>query len=74
MRAFFVVVLAPILHFRAGVVKRQEPVRVQALGPEAPVEGFDERIVRRLTWSGEVERNAAVVGPQIVRGAPCAFA
>ena len=65
MRAFFVVVLTPILHLFSGVCKAQEPVRVQTFGSEATVEGFDERIVRRLTWSGEVERDAAVVGPQI---------
>src|SRR3954454_25324208 len=56
VRAHLVVVLAPILHFRAGVVTRQEPVRVQALGPEAPVEGFDERVVGRLARTREVQR------------------
>lgn len=48
----FVVVSTPILHFLPGVVKVQEPVRVQAFGSELAVEGFDEAIVRRLagTW------------------------
>ena len=62
----FVVVSTPILHFLPCVVKAQEPVRVQTFGSEATFEGFDERIVRRLTWSGEVERDAAVVGPAVV--------
>ncbi len=40
MRAFFVVVLAPIRHLFSGICKAQEPVRVQALRPKAAVEGF----------------------------------
>ena len=48
VRAHLIVVLAPILHFRAGVVKMLGTSRVQALGPETPVEGFDERVVGRL--------------------------
>jgi hypothetical protein len=40
-----VVVLAPILLLFAGVGKRQEPMRVQALRPEPSVERFDEGVV-----------------------------
>lgn len=29
------------------------------------VEGFDKRIVGRLSWPGEVKCNATLVGPQI---------
>lgn len=38
----------PFLHLLAGVVKAQEPVLVQALGPEFAVEGLDIRIVGGL--------------------------
>lgn len=38
---------------------------VQALGPEAPVEGLDERIVRRLARPREVENDAVPIGPQV---------
>ena len=41
MRAHLVVVSAPILHLFGRVRKRQEPVGVQALRPEATVEGLD---------------------------------
>jgi len=40
-------------------------MRVQALGPELAVKRFDERVVRRLAWPGEVERDASLVGPEI---------
>jgi len=40
-------------------------MRVQALGPEPAVKRFDERVVRRLAWPGEVERDASLVGPEI---------
>ena len=65
MGTFFVVVSAPILHLRSGIVKRQEPVSVQTLGPELAVEGFDKRIVRWLAGSAEVQSDAVRVGPQV---------
>lgn len=54
-----------MLHLFPGVFERQEPVRVQALRAEFPVERFDERIVRRLPGSGEVERHVVLICPQI---------
>jgi hypothetical protein len=48
MRSIFVLVSAPFLHFRAAVVKGQEPMRVQTFGADPPVEGFDEGVVGRL--------------------------
>ena len=38
---------------------------VQTFRSEAAVEGFDEGVVRRFTWSREVERDAALISPQI---------
>lgn len=60
MWAHLVVVSAPILQLFGRIRKRQEPVRVQAFCPEAAVEGFDEGIVRWLSRSREVERDASV--------------
>jgi phage terminase large subunit-like protein len=51
MRALFVIVPTPILHLFLGVGKAQEPVRVQTLGPETPVERFDECIVTPHEWA-----------------------
>jgi hypothetical protein len=42
VRSILVVVLAPILQLFTGVGKGQEPMRVQALGAQAAVEGFNE--------------------------------
>lgn len=60
-----IVVSTPILHFLPCVVKAQEPVRVQAFASELAVEGFDEAVVGRLAWPGEVQRDIALVGPQV---------
>src|SRR5215471_19875707 len=65
MRAFFVVVLAPILHLFASVCKAQGPVCVQALGSEQAVERLDEGVVGRFAGPREVERDTALIGPQI---------
>jgi hypothetical protein len=47
------------------VVKRQEPVGVQTLRPELPVEGLDEGVARRLPRTGEVEHDVLLVGPEV---------
>lgn len=65
MGPLFIVVPAPILHFFLGVRKAEEPVRVEAFGPEAAVEGLDEGVVGRLAQPGEVQRDAALIGPQV---------
>jgi len=38
---------------------------IQAFCPELGVEGLDEGVVSRLAGTGEVERDAILVGPQI---------
>ena len=38
---------------------------VQALGPEAAVEGLDEGIVSRLAGPAEVQGDAMGIGPQV---------
>ena len=65
MWAHLIIVLAPILYLLPGVIKAHEPMRVEALGTEASVERFNERIVRRCAWSREVERDVVRVGPEI---------
>ena len=45
-----VVVSTPTFQLFTGVGKAHEPVCVQALRSKLAVEGFDEPIVRRLTW------------------------
>src|SRR5579862_2346718 len=65
MRPDFVIVSTPILHFLPGVVKAQEPMRVQAFAPELAVEGFNEAIVRRLARPREVEHDTLLVSPDI---------
>ena len=63
MGPIFVVVSAPILQLFGRVGKRQEPVGVQALGPEAAVEGLDEGVVRGLARTREVQGDTMGVGP-----------
>ena len=57
MRAFFIVVLAPILQLFLSIRKTQEPVGVQTFRSEAAVEGFDVSVVRWLSRSREVQSN-----------------
>lgn len=59
-----VVVSAPSFQLFSRIRKRQEPVSVQARGPEASVEGLDEGVVRRLAGPAEVQGDAMSVGPQ----------
>lgn len=65
MRSLLVIVLSPILQLFDRIRKAQEPVRIQALGPEPAVEGLDECVVRRFSRPGEVKRDASSIGPQI---------
>jgi hypothetical protein len=37
------------LQLFSGVCKAQEPMRVETLGSEATVEGFDERVIGRIS-------------------------
>lgn len=52
---------------RCGIRQAQEPAGIQALGPERPVERFDEGVVGGLPRPREVERDTVEPGPQIER-------
>ena len=65
MGSYFVVLPPPILQFPPRVVERQEPVRIQALRPQAPIERLDESVVRRLPRPAEIQRDVVLVSPQI---------
>lgn len=54
-RAFRIVVSTPSLQLFARIRKGQEPVGVQAFGPELAVERLDEAIVGRLARPREVQ-------------------
>lgn len=60
-----VVVSTPSLQLFGRIRKRQEPVGVQTLGPEAADEGLDEGIVGRLAGLAEVQGDAMGIGPQV---------
>lgn len=65
MRPILVVVSEPNLHLFGRVGKRQEPVLVQALGPEPSVEDLDEGVVGGLAGPREVQSDALGIGPEI---------
>ena len=67
VRSALVIVLAPSSDLAPGVVKRKEPVGVQALIPQTPVEGLDQGIAGRLAWPAEVKRDLMQIGPLIQR-------
>jgi hypothetical protein len=49
--------LSPSFYLAFGVVKRNEPVGVQAFVPQSSVERFDQRVVGWFPRSAEVERD-----------------
>ena len=65
VRSDLVVVSTPTLELLPSIAKAQEPVRVQAFGPEAPIEALNERVVRWLSGAREVERHIVSIGPEI---------
>ena len=65
MGPILVVVSARSLQLFDRIRKRQEPVGVQALGPEASLEGLDEGIVGRLAGLGDVQGDAMGIGLQV---------
>src|SRR4249920_1234532 len=67
MRPEMIVVLSPGFDLGARVIERHEPARVEALVAKAAVKRFDERVVGGLARTGEIERDAVLVGPAIER-------
>lgn len=49
MRPTFIVINTPSFDLLAAIVKRENPVHVQALVPEAAVESLDVSIIRMFT-------------------------
>ena len=64
-----VVIIAPVGQEAPGVGEPQEPVLIQALVPQLPVEAFDVAVLRRLARLDEVQLDAVLVGPLIQRPA-----
>ena len=65
MRSLLVVVSTPSLAFSARIVEAHEPMRVQAFRSEFAIERLDEGVVSGLARSEEVERDAALISPEV---------
>jgi hypothetical protein len=65
MGPLLIIVSTPILQLFAGPRKRKEPMMVQAHRAEPAVERLEEGIVGRFARTGEVERHALLISPQI---------
>src|SRR6202142_2515962 len=65
VRTALIIFLAPsldtLLRFRQG----SEPMRVQALRSERPVEGFDVSVVGWFPRSAEIDLYSVLVGPEV---------
>src|SRR5690606_17246472 len=55
----------PSLALSARVVEPHEPMCIQALGSELAVEALDERVVGWLARARKVERDVALVRPNV---------
>ncbi len=60
-----IIVDSPGLDFLLCALQGHEPVRIEAFIPAAAIEAFDDRIVRRLTRSGEVQGYSSLIRPSI---------
>ena len=69
MRALCIVIDPPVFDDLPRFTDAGEPLQVQALFPEAPVETLDVCILGRLAGVDEVELDAFVVGPSLERAA-----
>src|SRR5690606_38885798 len=65
MRPRFVVVHSPRLDFLLRIVQGEEPVQVQTLVPEGPIEALDEAILDWLARLNVVNPDVPGVGPGI---------
>ena len=65
MRSLLVVVSTPSLAFSARIVEAHEPMRVQTFRSEFAIERLDEGVVSGLARSEEVERDAALISPEV---------
>ena len=65
MGSFGVVAPAVLLDVEPGIGQRQEPVLVQALIPEPPVEAFDGGVLDGLTRLDELQGHVVIGGPRI---------
>lgn len=70
MRSHLVIKLAQSLQLFLRIGKAREPMRVQAPRAQSAVKRLDERVIGGLSGSGEVQCDAALVGPQIQIASP----
>ena len=64
MWADFVVMCAPLIDSPSGFGEIREPVQVQALISEFPIEAFDEGILGRLAGLDEMQLDATALAPK----------
>jgi len=64
MRPHLVVVRSPLIDSHASLSEIPEPIQVQALISEFPVEAFDEGILSRLARLDEVQLDARPLAPE----------
>lgn len=65
VRPALIVVPAPGLDRRSRLSHRGEPVEVQTLAPERPVEAFDVRAIRRRSRARDVHPHLVMIRLQI---------
>ena len=67
MRASGIEVAAEALDVELCIEQGEEPVLVEAFIAEPPVEALDVRVLHRLAWLDELQRDAAIRGPRVER-------
>ena len=65
MRAFLIVLDAPLFDLAARIGERNEDVFIQAFLAQARIEAFDVRVLNRLARFDELQPYAMLVGPLV---------
>jgi len=65
VRTTHIVFPSPGFDELSGILQIAEPVRVEALGAEGPVERLAEGVVGWLAWTREVDLYSIAISPQI---------
>src|ERR1019366_2315551 len=63
VRTTLIVFLSPVFDDPLCFIEIVEPVGIQALGAESPVEVLGNRVVSRLARSREVDLHSILIGP-----------
>ena len=64
MRSDVVVVLSPLINFKASFVQASEPMLIQAFVSELAIQAFNKSVLCRLAWLDKAKRDIGFLAPE----------